>query len=474
MREKSESRSTGASIPSNTTTTPRFEESDSCSNAIAPVVSDTSATEKSIAIRSVVKWDTENVKLALTKTVPLELRDSGGSTPFLWAVQNGEIEIVRQLVELGANINGTDRGDRSAFHLVAWNGDAAMSYFLAEIGASMRLKDVNGATPLHHATIADHLNILQCLLRDDIPAEYRVDIEAENNAGLTALHQAAMGGNAGIVGFLLDHGASTTRTTPNDGNALWFAVDLGHTDILRELIARGEDIHQLFASGYNALYWAASKGHLDITRLLLDQEGAEVDARCIYNDCTPLVWATFNGHSAISQLLIDRGADIEAMDCDGYRILHILAKHGREDSARLMLENGAHIDGLDARLASPLLYAALEGHVGVVRLLLDFGADFTTLDEKGKSALHHAVENGREEVGRMLIEDGADIETKDSEGFTSLHHAAFQGKDNCVSLLLSHGADTSVKENCDKTPLELAAQKGHTAVMTLLILGVPS
>jgi ankyrin repeat protein len=56
-------------------------------------------------------------------------------TPLLWAAKNGQIEVVKLLLEKGANSEAKDKSDRTALMLAVANGKTDVAALLREKGA---------------------------------------------------------------------------------------------------------------------------------------------------------------------------------------------------------------------------------------------------------------------------------------------------------------------------------------------------
>ena len=56
---------------------------------------------------------------------------------------------------------------------------------------------------------------------------------------------------------------------------------------------------------------------------------------------TPMHRAAWNGNKNVMQLLLDRGAELNAVDQDGWTPLHGATLHGHKDVVQLLLERGA-------------------------------------------------------------------------------------------------------------------------------------
>ena len=87
----------------------------------------------------------------------------------------------------------------------------------------------------------------------------------------------------------------------NGDTPLHWAVDRGHTETVRALIAAGADVNAQNERGYPPLHWAASRGHTETVRALIELR-AEVNARDEHGS-TPLYRAAQFGHTEIVSLL---------------------------------------------------------------------------------------------------------------------------------------------------------------------------
>ena len=88
------------------------------------------------------------------------------------AVRARDLELVRTLVEQGANVNGLDtrpevagRNGRRPLNWAALGNDTAMIELLLKLGADINGKNVSGFTPLHHAVEAQAVEAITLLLR---------------------------------------------------------------------------------------------------------------------------------------------------------------------------------------------------------------------------------------------------------------------------------------------------------------------
>lgn len=215
-----------------------------------------------------------------------------------------------------------------------------------------------------------------------------------------------------------------------------------------------------------ALFVASQCGHRKLTEALLAR-GANV--RAIDSDgYTPLHSAAKYGHAAVAKVLLQRKPDIDAWNPNGLTPLVIAASLGYLDVVTVLLENQANPDRQTKGGLSPLHLAGSEGHVAVVRALLRHGAGVNAVDVYGSTSLLSAAETGNLEVARALLEHKASVTKARSNGDTPLFVAAQNGRADLVELLVEHGADVNVSSS-RTTPLFIAAQNGYLNVVASLL-----
>jgi serine/threonine-protein phosphatase 6 regulatory ankyrin repeat subunit B len=108
--------------------------------------------------------------------------DEYGWTPLHEAADNGHVEIVRLLLQNGAEVNARGVWDMTPLHEAACNGHIDILHLLVENGANLEAQDNTGWRALHFAACNRRLPFIQELL-----SRYRVDINARNHDGDTTL-----------------------------------------------------------------------------------------------------------------------------------------------------------------------------------------------------------------------------------------------------------------------------------------------
>ncbi len=305
-------------------------------------------------------------------------------TLLILASQEGHTEVVKLLIDYGADVNG-----------------------------------LNGNTALIAASYNGHKDVVQLLLR------YGANVNAVNNHGDTALMFASNKGHKEVVTLLLDMGAHVNVISNSGETALTFASSGGHKDVVQLLLGYGAHVNVADSTGYTALMYASRSGKKEVVELLVDN-GAKVCGED--NDSnTDLIKAYAQRHS---------------ISYDNYSVLLTSAsREGNTEVVKLLLDKGgANVNEAYSNGYTVLMFAVWAGHKEVVKLLTNAGADVNAEDSNGRTALMYAAGNDHKEIVEHLINAGADVNAKDHMGNTAVSCASSAGYKEVVKLLRGRGA----------------------------------
>ena len=375
-----------------------------------------------------------------------KVRDKFYRTAVMYAAEDGHVEVVRLLLEHGADINAPSKYGSTAWNFAAWGGHVEVVRLLLEHGADINAQNDDGTTALMSAASGGRVEVMRFLL------EHGADINAQNDDGTTALMivaRNAQENHVEVMRFLLEHGADINAQDNRGRTALMYPytdfLRQNSVEVMRFLLEHGANINAQDNDGYTALM-RASGGDVEGVRLLLEH-GADIHAQNNNGD-TALMRAASGGDVEVMRLLLEHGADINAQNNNGdtawslakgevvrFLNLRVAAREGDVEVMRLLLEHGADINAQSFAGTTPLILAAWRGHVEVVRLLLEHGADINVQDNDGETALMVAAEEGYVEVVRLLLEHGADINAQNNNGDTALSLAKYEGYQEVIDLL---------------------------------------
>jgi len=173
------------------------------------------------------------------------------------AVENGDIDLVRQLLDRGADIDFQGENGWTALMKASRNGNMEIVRLLLDRGADIDFQGTRApALPaLILASHNDYKDIVELLL----------DRGANPNIknyyfGFTALIKATSNRNIQIVKLLLDHGADPNIPDENGWTTLMWASNRGFAEIVELLLNKGADPYIENNDGETALFLSQSKG----------------------------------------------------------------------------------------------------------------------------------------------------------------------------------------------------------------------
>ncbi len=326
--------------------------------------------------------------------------------------------------------------------------------------------------------------------------DQRVDVNAREADGTTALHWAAHHNDLRTADLLIRAGAVVSAANRYGVTPLVLACTNGNAAIVERLLGAGADANTRMPGGQTVLMTAARTGNVGVLKALLAR-GADVNARESTRGQTALMWAAAEGNAAAVGVLLEAGADIKARS------------HGPTPPAGTSLSRpAADNDGLNDAVSrdyfrrgrvddySPLLFAVRAGRLEAVSVLLDAGADVNDSASDGATALVVAAINAHWELGAFLLDRGANPNAA-AQGWTPLHqvirtrtlnigqfpHPVATGRLSSMDLarkLIAHGADVNARMTREivdgyryarrrgATPFLLAARGADFQMMRLL------
>ena len=249
--------------------------------------------------------DSAGVEAAITAGADINTITTDGweFTALMWAATNGHTDIVKLLLDRGADIDAVYRDGNNALTLAATNGHANTVKLLLDRGADI-----------------DHVS------------KYGKTVLIE-----TARFWPRSDGNTDTVKLLLDRGADINAVDTSGNTALIFAAEYAPIDTVKLLLKMGANIDHVNRDRDTALMVAQGKGRTEIAKIL--QETPKIK---------PLVDNAIQGDSSAHQKLIEKIKDLNINSYEFNLILNRLINKIKDvginrNSRKLLLDLAYHI-----------------------------------------------------------------------------------------------------------------------------------
>lgn len=321
----------------------------------------------------------------------------------LWSLfeasASGDLPAARRLVEKRPELVNVQYNYTPAMHFAVREGRLEVARYLIDRGAE--------TVDYRSYPFQDSLLTIAEDREDAAMAELLRQVAARRfpvAPRLAAFLDAARRGDRDAVRAAVAEDAALARASDDTGDtALHRAAEIGHLEMMAELIAAGADVDAARADGFRPVHCALHRGRK-----------SREQAR------------------AAAQFLLDRGA--------AYTI-YLAAVFGDMQSVRAALaRDQGQANQADTQWWRPITAAARRKDFEMVKLLLESGAD-PNLPEDGApvgEALWTAVYLDQPEMVKLLLEHGANPNTAPESSGSAVMHA--QRNPAVLALLLQYGA----------------------------------
>jgi len=328
------------------------------------------------------------------------------STPLWHAVDAGKIEVVKLLVEAGADVNA---GQWPPLCQALYEKKMAIAEYLINHGANVNYPEDWG--PLQEAACYS-IEMVKLLVAKGANV---------NGGRQPTIHAGIRSGYREIVEFLIQHGA--------DVNA-----------------------KDQWGRGYTPLQRAAIRGKPELVKLLLEADAdmsvkndRGQSALHVSLDIRNSDYPQYKQSNAAVELLLAKGADVNLKDKDGRTPLHLAAESADGDIIKLLLDKGAEVNAKDDEYRyTALHHAARLGKRNVAEMLIARGANINAKDKQGHTPLYVAV-NHDYKIAELLIEKGADSSIRTESGRTLLELAQERKQMESTAPDLIFDGDPNIK-----------------------------
>src|SRR5262245_19984142 len=358
-------------------------------------------------------------KVLLAHGASIDAGDSWrGQTPLMWAAARKHPQMIKALVEAGADVNARSSiiawerqrtaeprdkwlppGGLTALQFAAREGCVDCVKVLTSSGANINDIDPDSHTPLVLALMNGHFDVAGALISSG------ANVNLADNVGRTPLYAAV---DAHTM-------PSSNRPAPRETDDT-----LSSLEIVQMLLSKGANVN------------AALRAALPY-RTKLDRGGDGV----LGAGTTPLLRAAKAGDTQVIAMLLDKGANAKAATRNGVNGIMMAANVATREED-MTGRNKTQKDAIES-----------------IALLLKAGTDVNGVDNQGRTAAHGAALWGLTDVVKFLRANGAKLDVQDKRGLTALDHAM-----GLAGGFGFGGSAAVVRDETAKVIVELGGTKG--------------
>ena len=373
------------------------------------------------------------VKYLLENGADINLTDDKGATALVFAASNGQVNLALYELFFKAGTNPKQKYKNGANLLllaISNDADLKLTDYLSKKGLSLNDKDDLGNTAFNYAAKTGDVSLLQKLHKKGIKFDGRALIVASQG---TRSSSVTLEGYKYLVENL---GINPNSLGDNGENVLHNLLKKqNQEEIVAYFLSKNVDVNQQDKAG-NSVLMNATRGNINLVKTFISKV-KDVNTTNI-KGLSALSFAVENGSSEMVEFLLKNDAKATIIDKDGNNIAyHWIQSYKTESEKNEQKEEFQH----------------------KFNLLQKAGLNFAAAQEDGNTLYHLAVAKNDVNLLRTIEKVGTDINAKNKEGMTALHKAALMAKDDTIlKYLVANGARKNVKTEFDETTYDLAQE----------------
>jgi hypothetical protein len=211
--------------------------------------------------------------IILILVFPLIFSAKGPDQDILNAIREGDVKSVKAILSSNPNLAKTkDPWGRTLLHLAVDSPNREIIKFLVESGADVEAADIYAWTPLFRAIDKGRKEAAESLINNG------ADVGHGMEDGFRPVHLASSVGNAGLLELLLQKGANMDARDRYGLAPLHIAAAYGFRNLVELLISYKANLNSKTIDGGSPIHFAQAGGNQDIADLLRSK-GAKAESR---------------------------------------------------------------------------------------------------------------------------------------------------------------------------------------------------
>ena len=270
----------------------------------------------------------------------LDKKNNNGVCPLELAIKKNKPEIVKLLLEAGADTHGLNSKGNHFLAQAVSRKNVPIVKLLLESGLEVGQNTTDLPELLREAIVKSNSEIALMLIAHCVAAKKISEVNTQYSSGSTPLLLAVAKKDIRLIKALLAAGAYPTFTNQLGQNVLHCIAENSYI-FHKQLINQELDFYQT----------------KEVVETLISN-GAQVN-KSDKSRNTPLIIAARAKNMPLVQILLSQKADINAVNNKGYTALHYALKKNDTNLSKFLLENGIDLDSASFNCDSALLLAQM-------------------------------------------------------------------------------------------------------------------
>ncbi|KAL6835724.1 ankyrin repeat-containing domain protein [Trichoderma sp. SZMC 28015] len=381
--------------------------------------------------------------------------------------QYGHSDIVEQLIAAGANMAICNKQKQSPLHIACQMGNSKIVAKLVAAGANPNGRDQLQKTPLNFALENRHTATAANLLLDCTMAIVQYQRSGNYGQNGRILPETPY---EKLMAHFVTPSPDTTVVRMAKSRELAIASPFMTTRILVSKssvsVSTTKSNHNINVNlkdnnmveidqphGQEAIQYAAEYGHTEILELLLAALPIQKDIDNDWQISSPMHLACKRGHVRSIKYLIKYGFPRDNTDNLGHTALSVAVKSYQTSAVASFASYCTPTNRNTAFLEASKL-----NFFNIVEVLIQAKADMDSVDDSGSTALHYCSSNDNPKLMQLLISKGCNLNIVDGSHRTP------------VFMLIDAGADVDMHDARGFTPLYAAASGAHHRAVQMLLM----
>lgn len=382
----------------------------------------------------------------------ITLANNEGSQLLHIATRFKKLNVVKYLIQLGAQISSRDKSNKNSLDIAIETGDYELFHYLWSISQPDD-RDLNSINLSSNDKITKFLlENLNEKINDSI-----------NKDGTTPLHESCRFGNDEITKQLLDHDASPEICDNLGRTPLFEAVNMNQKESIRILSNADADINTVDDSGVTPILLSATESDLETVNFLIEI-GADILAKDnAGNNIAHFLAKRTEPDPSITNAFKEKGIDFNQENNDGITPLVSAINNNNKLVVEDLIKVGkSNLNQANKEGKTPCIIAA-SCNVSILKTLVDNGAILEKKDNKNRTLIYEATSP---EIINYLQQNNVKTSIVDKDGITPLVEHIIRNRDDVVIQMINNGVSLDDKNPKDGSmAIHIASKNANDVVV---------